>query len=124
MLKKYLKRIKRVTIGMYRWQIYKEKLSPEISSQEKNVYFDLSENKFERYLYLFVKFFLLEGYSVHFKRNFHFIGDLEYYSLWLLKEEGVFFCKSKPVNTKLSISDCSRVGDISISYDYFSSSTD
>jgi len=85
----------------------------------KPVFFDLSNNPYERYLYLFIKFFLINNYVVYIKVNFKFLGDFDTYTMLLFKEKNVRFCFVKPKNCELVFSDRKGKG-ILLSYDYFS----
>lgn len=115
-----LRFFKRVFIGYYRWRVSGRRLAAFNKKHSRKVYFDLRENKFERYLYLFIKFFLLEGYQVYIRRRFRFLGDLETYSKWLLKEDGVYFCTGPPQNCLVKFSDQPEGDELLLSYDYFS----
>jgi hypothetical protein len=118
-----LKRIYRVLVGIYLWLTQYKKRVP--SENTKIVYFNLNHNKFERYIYLFVKFFLIEGYTVYIKRNFSFIGNLEKYSIKLLNEEGVIIHNGKPkLNFLLQFSSVRADNYIELSFDYFSKPND
>ncbi len=85
----------------------------------KAVYFDLSNNLYERYLYLFVKFFLINNYNVFIKINFKFLGDFDIYSMLLFKEKNVRFCFVQPKGCEFVFSDKKNNG-ILLSHDYFS----
>lgn len=120
MVRRTLKYLVRVLTGMYRWRNSGKRLAPPRKKQQRILYLNLEENKFERYLYLFVKFFLLDGYAVYIKRNYRFLGDLEQYSKWILKEDGVFFCTRAPQKTSIIIEDDPETAHTFLSYDYFS----
>jgi len=120
-LKTPIKYLDRVITGYIRWNTASEKLNSTAGQNSRVVYFNLRENRYERYLYLLVKFFLLEGFTVCFKKSFRFIGDLEKYSLWLLKEPHVRFCSEIPADALLVIEDDNETGNTFISSDYFTS---
>jgi hypothetical protein len=94
-----------------------------IPNPEKLVFFDLEHNRFERYLYLLCKFYLLEGYQIGIKINFNFIGNLETYSALLLKEKNVYFFWKKPNSRKYFHSNLNSNDGILLSDYYFNPST-
>lgn len=86
----------------------------------KKVYFILSDNTFHRYIYIFVKFFIIEGYTVYIKFNFKFIRSLTRYSELLKKEKKVKFYFFNTPNDAFVISDRKGKGNVFLSPDLFS----
>jgi hypothetical protein len=64
------------------------------------LFFNINRNPFSRYLYLFLKFFHMEGYAVHLPKSprliYHLVSD--HYASLLLKERIVVF--GKPLKEK------------------------
>jgi len=86
----------------------------------KSLFLDIRDNLFGRYLYLFLKFFLLEGYVVYLPKSLTLIRRLQGdpIAAGLLQEGSVHF--GKPPGTGATI----VIGQKSISADYFSKSDD
>ena len=118
-MKQMLKYFYRYFLGLSVWQKNKRYLSQVSGKPTKSVYIELSENKFERYLYLFIKFFLLEGYTVYIKKNYRFLGDFDVYPKLLFKEKNLVFTNFPATNATLKFSDCSKSGYVQLGYDYF-----
>lgn len=118
-MKQILKYFYRYFLGVSVWQKNKEYLSAIKLLTDKSIYIELSENKFERYLYLFIKFFLLEGYTVYIKKDFRFLGDFDVYPLLMFKEKNLAFVNSPIENTTFKFSDRKQNGFIQLNYDYF-----
>lgn len=63
-----------------------------VKSKSKKVYIDISEIELNRYLYNFIKFFTIEGYTVYIPCNRRLLGKLSFdkgefkYASWILKE--------------------------------------
>lgn len=115
MLRRILRKVKRNFIGFLIRISYKNDVS-QIS--DKSIFIDLDDIPFERYFYLLVKFFHLDGYTIYFKPNLMALAGLKQseYSNYLL-EEKILFLESKPPNCQIRISNS---GDgISLSADYF-----
>jgi hypothetical protein len=116
----FLKEKYRILRGIY---IYFSKIILRKSNkieEEKLIFFDLNHNRFERYLFLLCKFYLLEGYQIGIKVNFSFLGNLERYSALLLNEKNVhFFLKSKNTSVIFHTNPKKEVG-IFLSDNYFS----
>jgi hypothetical protein len=115
----FLKEKYRILRGTY---IYFSKIILRKSNKvevEKLIFFDLNHNRFERYLYLLCKFYLLEGYQIGIKVNLSFLGNLERYSALLLEEKNVhFFWKSQKARISFHTDPKQKNGTF-ISDDYF-----
>lgn len=105
-------------VYIYSFKIFLRKSDLKFSSNQI-AFFDLTHNRFERYLYLLCKFYLMNGYIVVFKVNFTFLGNLERYSSMLLMEKDVYF-SFKEKRTKFYFhTDISRKDGIYLSDEYF-----
>ncbi len=99
----------------YYWNILK---SQRVKSEEKCVFIDVRDIMLNRYLYNFIKFFQLNGYTVYLPKDKKMISVLSkkkgefLYGSWILKEKIKF---GKPKNVNLIISRDQ------LSNDYFSS---
>ena len=98
-------RIKKIIISNYNF-FWALRNSKKIKSRNKVIYIDVTEVAWNRYLYSFLKFFDLQGYTVFLPRNKQLINHLckkqgEYrFSSWILQDNFVKFgCPSNNGNT-------------------------
>jgi hypothetical protein len=114
-LKSGLRKIRRLIQGGLVKMRYKNDLK---AHSDLSIYIDLDEIVFERYFYLFVKFFHLEGYTVYFKPNLIALAGLKEseYANYLLLEKILHF-RNHPETHQLIISNTE--GGVSLSADYF-----
>ena len=98
-LKRVLKIWKNYSLGIWTYYKYKTSLSPE-PVYIACLYVNLQESFYKRYLYLFLKFFHIQGYSLYLPKKFHLIGQLkeDRYTSLLFKEKIVRFGKPRETN--------------------------
>ena len=87
------------------------------------VYFDLSSNPFQRYLYLLAQFFVLAGFDVVFRHRPRFVAQLGRYSDLILTSPHMRLGGPVPSNATLRFTDRPRHGWTAISADYFQPSS-
>lgn len=116
MVRRLLRRFKRILIGL---SVLMKYTNDESQISEKSIYIDIDDIPFERYFYLFVKFFHLSGYTIYFKPRAYAIGCLIEggYARYLLDEKVLYF-KKHPNKHLLLISNSEN--GTCLSADYFS----
>lgn len=109
------KYVKDVVVGIYVYFSYRE--LPE-SVSEKSIYLDIKQNVYNRYLYLFVKFFQLEGYKVYIRAypvTLRYINSVTHANL-IMKEKNISFSFRKMPGCTWYLSDSSKVQCLSADY--------
>ena len=95
---------------------------PKKNANHNVVVFDVEDNSYTRHLNNLILFFVRSEYLVYIKLNPVFLGDLQQYSLNLLKTDNVYFVFKLPKYRKIAFSSYEKEGYIRLSFDYFTSS--
>jgi glycosyltransferase involved in cell wall biosynthesis len=111
------KYLKDFLVGMYVY--YKYQNTPPTSS-EKSIFLDIKNNVYNRYLYLFVKFLHLQGYSVIIQAHPVTLRYIRHFdqSFLIIKEKIATFSWIKPPGCQLYLSDSASTSKLTA--DYFS----
>jgi hypothetical protein len=113
MLKGILRKMKFYVTGLALYYCYQ--LSCPRRKPGKVILLNLKKNHFKRYLYVFLKFFHMEGYDIYMKKDLKFFCELkrEKYAHFLLQEKIIRFGAPPSGIEPL------RIGDEMLSPDYF-----
>jgi hypothetical protein len=112
------KMVKDAVVGVFVYARYRSAVPAECSG--KSVFLDIKDNVYHRYLYLFVKFFHLEGYTVYIKAHpvaLRYIYHFDQARL-IIKEKIAHFSFRKISNCDAYLSDSTE--SQRLSPDYFS----
>lgn len=86
----------------------------------KTIYFDVSDNRFDRHLYLFLLFLSKSGYRILLRHRTEMISCLGKYGRRILFIDSLKLVFRRPAKNVISLADKKLRGKILVSDDYFS----
>lgn len=109
-------------LNSLRWFVLNFLYFKKVISSKNSIFFDLNENKFDRYLYIFALQLEKEGYNLVFRINYGFLSSWSTFYL-AKKTKNSYLSIKTPKNTLIKFYSSSRkakkYGGKVISIDYF-----